>query len=71
VGDVTLRTRDDARNYMAALPDKQARWAQWQAAARLLLEGAETEAVTHALELALMYEARLDLGAGQRRGTFA
>jgi hypothetical protein len=30
----TLRTRDDARRYMARLPDDRARRSQWQAAAR-------------------------------------
>ena len=35
--------------------------AQWQAAARLLLDGADAEAVTTAIELALIYEARLDV----------
>ena len=34
VDDVTLRTRDDARHYLAALPEQRARWSQWQAAAR-------------------------------------
>jgi hypothetical protein len=41
VDDVTIHTRDDARSYMTALPDQRARKSQWQAAARLLLEGAE------------------------------
>ena len=45
-----LRTRADAR----------ASRTQWQAAAKLLLGGADAEAVTKAIELALMYEARLD-----------
>ena len=69
VDTVTLRTRDDARHYLAALPDQRARRAQWQAAARLLLDGADAEAVTRAIELALFYEARLDptmrRGAGE------
>lgn len=43
--DVTLRTRNDARRYMAAL----------------LLDGADANTVTDAIELALMYEARLDV----------
>jgi hypothetical protein len=59
--DVTLRTRDDARRYMTALPNDRARRAQWQAAARLLLDGADAEPLTCAIELALMYEARLDV----------
>lgn len=58
---VTISTRDDARHYMAALPDSRAKWSQWQAAARLLLEKGSAEAVTGAIELALMYEARLDV----------
>jgi hypothetical protein len=59
--DVTLRTRNDARHYMAALPDDRARRAQWQAAAKLLLDGANAEPLTTAIELALTYEARLDV----------
>ena len=54
VDDVTLRTRDDARSYMTALPESRARCKQWQAAARLLLEGADVEAIPSQLELALM-----------------
>ena len=46
--NVTLRTRDDARHYMAALPTQRAMRAQWQAAAQLPLEGADAEAVTRA-----------------------
>jgi hypothetical protein len=34
---------------------------QWQAAAKALLDGADAEAVTKAVELALFVEARLDV----------
>jgi hypothetical protein len=33
VDDVTLHTRDQARHYMAALPEKRASKSQWQIAA--------------------------------------
>ena len=45
---------------MAAMPDNRAMRAQWQAAAKLLLDGASAETLTTAIELALMYEGRLD-----------
>lgn len=61
IDNVTLRTRDDARHYMAALPEQRERYSQWQIAARLLLDGADAEAVTEAIELALLYDARLDV----------
>lgn len=61
--DTVLCTRDDARHYMAALPDQRARSAQWQAAARVLLGDGDAETATRAVELALFYEARLGLTA--------
>ena len=61
VGDVTMRTRDDARHYMAELEERRAITTQWQIAARLLLEGAGAEVVTSAIELALFHDARLDV----------
>ena len=61
VDDVTILTRADARTYLTELPEGRARSAQWQVAARLLLEGEQADSVTRAIELALMYEARLDL----------
>lgn len=60
VDDVTLRTRDDARHYIAKLPEKRANKSQWQIAAGLLLDGADAEAVTSAIELALLFDGRLD-----------
>lgn len=61
VDGVMLRTRADARRYLLALPERRATSTQWQAAARLLLNGADAEAVTKAIEFALFYEARRDL----------
>lgn len=60
VDDVTLRTRDEARHYMAALPERRALTNQWQIAAALLLDGADAEIVTTALETALLFDGRLD-----------
>jgi hypothetical protein len=65
---VTLRTRADARHYMAALPQRRARWSQWQRAAQLLPDGADAETVTRAIELALLYEARLDVRHARCQG---
>jgi hypothetical protein len=59
--DVTLRTRDDAQNYMLALSRYRERSSQWQAAARAILEGGDAERVTRAIEGALFFEARLDV----------
>jgi hypothetical protein len=44
---------------MTKLPDQRANRSQWQAAARLLLDGADAEALSNAIEFALFYEARL------------
>ena len=62
VDDVTLRTRDEARTYIVQLPERRGSSAQWQTAIRALLQGADAETVTRAIEMALMYEARLDVG---------
>jgi hypothetical protein len=68
----TLRTCKDARDYMiTAMPDSRAMGAQWQAAARLLLDGADAEPLTRAIELALMYEPRLDVRNDDRRSVIA
>ena len=56
-----LRSFDAARRHMTALPEREASRSQWQAAARLLLEGADAEQVTRQVELALMYAGRLDV----------
>jgi len=61
IDDLTIKTRSDARSYIVNLPPSRARSAQWENVMRLLLAGADAEAVTRAVELALMYEARLDL----------
>jgi hypothetical protein len=46
---------------MTELPEQRARKSQWQIAAKRLLQGDGSEAVTVAVELALFYEARLDV----------
>jgi hypothetical protein len=61
VAHVTMRTRSDGLRYIVELPPRWAQSAQWQNAMRLLLAGADAEAVTRAIELALLYEARLDM----------
>lgn len=56
-----MRTRRDAANYMAELPELQGMSAGWQAAAKLVLDGADVNSITSAVELALLHEGRLDL----------
>ena len=50
----TLRTVMDARTYMLALPKRRETSARWQRAAELLLFSKQ-------VELALFYDAKLDL----------
>ena len=57
----TLRTVTDARAYMLALPKARELRAQWQHAAELLLDGADVGAFSKAVELALFYDAKLDV----------
>jgi len=57
----TLRTVLDARTYMLALPKDRERRAQWQRAAELLLAQAEVADFSKQVELALFYDAKLDL----------
>jgi hypothetical protein len=59
----TLRTVLDARAYMLALSKDREHRAQWQRAAELLLDGANVAAFSKAVELALFYDAKLQLSA--------
>jgi hypothetical protein len=59
----TLSTVLDARTYMLALSEDRAHRSQWQRAAGLLLDEADVAAFSKAVELALFYDAKLDLGA--------
>ena len=59
----TLRTVLDARTYMLALSKDRERRAQWQRAAELLLAEADVGALSKAVELALFYDAKLDVAA--------
>ena len=61
IDGVTLRTRDDARRYIEAIPLQRLMTMQWHVARNLLMAEADAEAVTRALELALKFEARLDV----------
>jgi len=54
----TLRTRGEAAEYMTGLPEQRARYNAWQHAARLLLDGADSEELTTQIELALMIDGR-------------
>jgi len=57
----TLRTVLDARTYMLALPQRRETTAQWQRAAELLLAQADVAEVSKQVELALFFDAKLDL----------
>jgi hypothetical protein len=59
VDDVTLHTREDAHRYIGGIP-AQRMSIQWHVAMKLLLAGADAEAVTQGIVLALRYEGRLD-----------
>src|SRR5262245_21017257 len=56
----TLRTVLDARAYMLGLSKGRERSARWQRAAQLLLAKADVGAVSRQLELALLYDGKLD-----------
>jgi hypothetical protein len=51
----------DARTYMLALPEARQLRAQWQRAAELLLAEADVAVFSKQVELALFFEAKLDL----------
>jgi hypothetical protein len=57
----TLRTIRDTRTYMLGLSKNREHRAQWQRAAELLLDEADVAAFTKAVELALFYDAKLDV----------
>ena len=52
----TLRTRTQARDYMLSLPPGRARYAAWQTAAKLMLDGADAEPLTTQIEWALILD---------------
>jgi hypothetical protein len=57
----TLRTAAEARAYMLGLSKARELRSQWQHAAKLLLREADIGAFSTALELALFYDAKLDV----------
>jgi hypothetical protein len=59
----TLRTVAEARAYMLGLSKSRELRSQWQRAAELLLGEADVAALSRALELALFYDAKLDVTA--------
>jgi hypothetical protein len=61
--DGVLRTVKDARTYMLALSKDREQRAQWQCAAELLLAEANVTALSKQVELALFYDAKLDVAA--------
>lgn len=60
VAGAELRTRQDAAEYIAALPDDRGDRNSWRHAITLLQEGADAEALTKQIELAMLLELRLD-----------
>src|SRR5215467_9293070 len=62
-GGGTLRTVLDARAYMFRLSKDRERSARWQRVAQLLLAKADVGAVSRQLELALLYDGKLDVRA--------
>jgi len=59
----TLRTVLDARTYMLGLSEDRERSSRWQRAADLLLAETDVGALSKAVELALSYDAKLDVAA--------
>jgi len=59
----TLRRVLDARAYMLRLSKDRERSARWQRATQLLLAKADIGAVSRQLELALLYDGKLDMRA--------
>jgi hypothetical protein len=57
----TLRTVAEARAYMLGLSKARELSARWQRAAELLLGEADVAAVSTQIELALFYDAKLDV----------
>ena len=57
----TLRTVAEARAYMLGLSKSRELRSQWQHAAGLLLGEADVGALSKAVELALFYDAKLDV----------
>ncbi len=59
----TLRTAGEARAYMLGLSKDRELRAQWQYAAELLLGETEVANFSKQVELALFYDAKLDVAA--------
>jgi hypothetical protein len=59
----TRRTILDARAYMLALSKQRETRTQWQRAAELLLDEAKVADFSKAVELALFFDAKLDVAA--------
>jgi hypothetical protein len=56
----TLRTIDDARDYILVLSKTRKRRAHWKRASLLLLQGAGAAAVTRQVQVALFMDGKLD-----------
>ena len=57
----TLRTIRDAVDYMTGIGKKRELRSQWQRVAKLILAQEDVRTVSRALELALFYDAKLDV----------
>jgi hypothetical protein len=59
----TLRTIREAVDYMTGMGKKRELRSQWQRVAKLILAKTDVQTVSKALELALFYDAKLDITA--------
>lgn len=59
IDGIILRTREDARRYIEAISAQRLMTMPWHIARNLLMAGADAEAVTRAIEMALKFEERL------------
>ena len=55
----TLRTRDDARLYLLALPPERSHHPSWQHVAKVLLNDADPEQIATQIEYALLLDGAL------------
>jgi len=63
----TLRTVLDARLHASAVEGSRAKRPRWQRTAQLLLAKADVGAVSRQLELALLYDGKLGVGAAAKK----
>ena len=65
-GGAILRTIQDARDYLLALPPHRERRHHWQHVCELILEEADLESITNQFHRALFMDGQLDLSEFER-----